>query len=301
MPEVNAEPLIRTEIPEFGPCRRGKVRDIYELDEHLLIVTTDRISAFDVVLPNGIPHKGRVLTQLSAFWFDEMRGITPNHLVTVDVDEMPDAVRRHREPLAGRTMLVRKCRPHPVEAIVRGYLAGSGFKDYRRTGRVCGIPLPEGLELGQKLPEPLFTPSTKAHTGHDENISFDQMRKRLPDGLAEQIRDRSLAIYERGADHARERGILLADTKFEWGEHDGDLVLIDEILSPDSSRFWPADEYELGKPLPSYDKQIVRDHLETTNWDKKPPAPVLPDEVVEKTSRKYRDIYERLTGRTFAA
>jgi phosphoribosylaminoimidazole-succinocarboxamide synthase len=294
-----ASAVTRTELSDLGPCRRGKVRDIYDLGDHLLIVATDRISAFDVVLPNGIPDKGKILTQVSAFWFDLVGDLTDTHFVTIDVDEMPPAVRSHRDILAGRSMMVRKCRPHPVESIVRGYLAGSGFRDYRETGSVCGIPLPEGLVLGSKLPEPIFTPSTKAETGHDENISFDEMQRLLPEGLAEEIRSRSLAVYERGARHAEERGILLADTKFEFGDDGGSLVLIDELLSPDSSRFWPAEEYELGRPLPSYDKQIVRDHLEASGWDKKPPAPSLPDEVIELTAKKYREIYERLTGRSF--
>jgi len=291
--------VTRTEFEDLGPCRRGKVRDVYDLGDSLLIVATDRISAFDVVLPNGIPDKGKILTQLSAFWFRLVEDLTPTHVLTVDLDAMPASVRRHRDILAGRSMLVRKCRPHPVESIVRGYLAGSGYKDYRKTGAVCGVPLPEGLQLGSKLPHPIFTPSTKAETGHDENISFEAMRRLLPVGLAEEIRDRSLAVYDRGAKHAEGRGILLADTKFEFGEDGERLVLIDELLSPDSSRFWPADQIEPGKPLPSYDKQIVRDWLEDSGWDKRPPAPVLPDEIVELTARKYREIYERLTGTPF--
>lgn len=299
MPQTN-DALVETDLADLGPCRRGKVRDVYDIGEHLLIVTTDRISAFDVVLPVGVPNKGKILTQLSAFWFAKMGDITPHHLVTVDIDEMPEKVRAHRDILAGRSMLVKKCTVYPVEAIIRGYLVGSGYKDYKATGKVCGIPLPEGLQLGSKLAENLFTPSTKADEGHDENISFETMRGLLPEGLAETIRDRAMAIYETGRLHAESRGILLADTKFEFGEYEGECILIDEVLSPDSSRFWPADEYELGKPLPSYDKQIVRDYLETTDWNKKPPAPEIPVEVLEKTAQKYHDIYERLTGSALA-
>ncbi len=302
MPNLDPGPaVLRTELDDLGPCRRGKVRDVYDLGEQLLIVATDRTSAFDVILPNGIPGKGKILTQLSAFWFDLMRDVTPNHVITTDVGEMPDAVRSHRDLLAGRSMLVKKCTPYPVEAVLRGYLAGSGLKDYQRDGTVCGLSLPEGLELGSKLPVPLFTPSTKAEEGHDENISFERMAELLPEGIAEVIRDRAMTLYTEGAKYAAERGILLADTKFEFGELDGEVVLIDEILSPDSSRFWPADEYRVGQPLPSYDKQIVRDYLETLDWDKQAPGPELPAEILEKTAQKYREIFERLTGRPFEA
>lgn len=301
MPDVHDGCVLQTEFTDLGPCRRGKVRDVYDLGDSLLIVATDRISSFDVVLPNGIPNKGKVLTQLSAFWFEMLEGKVKHHLLTVDIDEMPEKVRAHRETLAGRSMHVRKCEPYPVEAIVRGYLAGSGHKDYTKTGKVCGIPLPEGLQLGSKLEKPLFTPSTKAEEGHDENISFEEMKSLLPEGLAETIRDQALLVYETGETYASERGILLADTKFEFGSFEGETVLIDEVLSPDSSRFWPADEYELGKPLPSYDKQIVRDHLIAAGWDKKPPVPQLPPEVIATTTRKYEEIYERLTGRPFEA
>jgi phosphoribosylaminoimidazole-succinocarboxamide synthase len=298
----SARIVTRTDLPDLGPCRRGKVRDIYDLGEQLLIVATDRISAFDIVLLSGIPDKGRILTQISAYWFELLSEITDSHLVTADFERMPERVRKHGDLLEGRSMLVRKCDPYPVEAIVRGYLAGSGYKEYRTRGGVCGIPLPGGLTLGSKLPEPIFTPSTKAEDGHDENISYEQMVRLLPEGIADEIRSRSLAIYARGRDHAETRGILIADTKFEFGrDSEGRLVLIDELLSPDSSRFWPAEEHAPGTPLPSYDKQIVRDFLETSGWDKTPPPPELPAEIVELTARKYREIHERLTGRPFDA
>ncbi|NLE36472.1 MAG: phosphoribosylaminoimidazolesuccinocarboxamide synthase [Pirellulaceae bacterium] len=289
--------VLQSSIPGFDP-RRGKVRDIYDLGDQLLLVSTDRISAFDWVLPTPIPDKGRVLTQIAAFWF-ELLG-EPNHLVTIDVDRMPLPPGTDRAMLAGRTTLCRKTKVLPVECIVRGYLVGSGWKEYRQHGTVCGIRLPEGLVECSKLAEPIFTPSTKAESGHDENISFDEMVDIVGAEQADELRRRSLDVFQRGADFAAERGIIIADTKFEWGlADDGRLILIDEVLTPDSSRFWPADQYEPGRGQPSFDKQFVRDWLETTDWDKNSPPPALPDEIVEKTRAKYVEAYERITGRTF--
>lgn len=283
---------------------RGKVRDNYDLGDALLMVASDRISAFDVVLPTGIPDKGRVLTQISLFWFDLLRDVTANHLITADVDRMAelapahaDALRRHRAVLQGRSMLVRKARVFPIECVVRGYLVGSGWKDYQRTGAVCGIALPKGLREADRLPEPIFTPSTKATTGHDENISFEQAVRSAGRDAMEQLKARTLAIYTKAAQFAETRGILLADTKFEFGLHDGTILLVDEVLTPDSSRFWPAAQYRVGSSPPSYDKQFVRDYLESLKWNKQPPAPVLPEDVVTKTRAKYLEAYRVLTGR----
>jgi phosphoribosylaminoimidazole-succinocarboxamide synthase len=276
---------------------RGKVRDIYDIDaDHLLIVTTDRISAFDCILPDPIPGKGRVLTAVSNFWFDRLGGILPNHLSGPSLDSVvPDAA--ERAPLEGRSIVVRKLDPLPVEAVVRGYLIGSGWKDYRAGGAVCGIPLPPDLQLAEKLPAPIFTPSTKAEFGrHDENISFDQTIKLIGRDLAEQVRDASLKLYTEAAAFALERGIIIADTKFEFGlDRAGRLYLIDEALTPDSSRFWPADQYRAGISPPSFDKQFVRDYLESLTWNKQPPAPHLPPEVIARTAAKYREAEERLT------
>ena len=295
--------VLKTEIAEF-PVRRGKVRDIYDLGENLLIVASDRISAFDCVLPTGIPHKGRVLTQLSVFWFDYLSDVTASHLVSAptaasEIARIDPALGRHAPMLAGRTMLVRKARVLPVECVVRGYLAGSGWKSYQASREVCGIKLPDGLEEASRLPEPIFTPATKAETGHDENISFEEMGDLIGDDLATQVRDRSVALYEKARDYAIKRGIILCDTKFEWGLVEGELTLVDEAITPDSSRFWPADQYSPGRSQPSFDKQFVRDYLETLDWDKTPPAPRLPDEVARKTSEKYIEAYERLTGKHF--
>ncbi len=281
--------------------RKGKVRDVYELGDRLLIVTTDRISAFDVVLPNGIPHKGAVLTQLSLFWFDLLRDVLPSHVLTGDDARLPPELESYAGQLAGRSMLVRKTEPLPVECVVRGYLAGSGWKDYKRTGSVCGIALPEGLRESDRLDPPLFTPSTKAEADHDENISFAEVEKLVGANRARQLSDVSLQIYSRARDHAIGRGIILADTKFEFGVSDGELIWIDEALTPDSSRFWPADGYAPGRAQQSFDKQFVRDYLESVEWDKTPPAPELPDDVIEKTSEKYRDAFVRLTGRELEA
>ncbi len=286
-----------TEVPLIG---RGKVRDLYDLGEHLLIVTTDRISAFDVILPSGIRDKGKVLTKVSAFWFSMMSDIVPNHLVSTDVNDLPENLSAHRDELRDRIMIVRKARPLPIECIVRGYLAGSGWKDYQKNGAVCGIELPEGMQESEKFPEPLFTPSTKAEEGHDENISFAEAERLCGPEVAGRVRDLSIAIYSKARDYAAGRGIIIADTKFEFGAlADGSIIWIDECLTPDSSRFWPADEYSPGRGQKSFDKQFVRDYLETLDWDKTPPGPVLPDEIVEKTRARYVEVVERLTGAPF--
>ncbi len=294
--------LYESDLPSLRRIARGKVRDIYEVDDdHLLMVTTDRLSAFDVVLPDPIPGKGAVLTAISNFWFDRMASIVPNHLADIPLEAvLPDP--GERAQVEGRAVVVRRMQALPVEAIVRGYLIGSGWKDYQRTGRVCGIELPPGLQLADRLPEPIFTPSTKAAVGeHDENIDFEATAALLGRKRAEQVREVSLRIYREAADFARERGILIADTKFEFGlDRDGTLVLIDELLTPDSSRFWPADQYRPGISPPSFDKQFVRDYLETLDWDKRPPGPHLPPEIIEKTAEKYREALRRLTGRDLA-
>jgi phosphoribosylaminoimidazole-succinocarboxamide synthase len=277
------------------------VRDIYDLGDKLLLVVTDRISAFDVVMPNGIPDKGAVLNQISLWWFDQVKDLVPNHLLPEGLDALPEPFQKARAQLEGRSMVVKKAKPLPAECIVRGYLAGSGWKDYRKTGKVCGVSLPAGLLESSKLPEPIFTPSTKAEAGHDLNISFEEMKSLLKDAsLAEKVRDLSLAVYGRGRDLAEKKGILIADTKFEFGLLDSRLILIDEVMTPDSSRFWPKDGYAPGRGQASFDKQFVRDYLETLkDWKKNPPGPRLPDNVVEKTREKYVEAYERLTGRSF--
>jgi len=292
-----AHVLLSTNLGGVAPLARGKVRDIYDLGDRLLIVATDRISAFDYVLPTGIPDKGRVLTQLSIFWFEFLRELTPVHFLTDRVEDYPDPLPRFREQLEGRSMLVRKLRMLPVECVARGYLAGSGWKDYLRTGCVCGVPLPPGLRESDKLPAPVFTPATKAQTGHDENVSMAQVSRLVGEELAHRLRDLTLRIYEKAAPYAESRGIIIADTKFEFGMIDGELVLADEVLTPDSSRFWPRDAYRPGGPQPSFDKQYVRDYLEAIGWNKQPPAPELPPEVVEKTAEKYRQAYRALTGK----
>ncbi len=274
---------------------RGKVRDIYDLGDRLLIVATDRLSAFDVVLPTPIPDKGRVLTQLSLFWFDKLRSIIPNHVISGD--KFDGDLAPYAADLKGRAMVVRRTEPVPIECVVRGYLVGSGWKDYQKTGSVCGIPLPSGLRESDRLPEPIFTPSTKAQTGHDENISFAETAERVGRPLAEKLRDVSITLYKHGAEHAAARGIIMADTKFEFGQADGELIWIDEALTPDSSRFWPATEYAPGKAQPSFDKQYVRDYLEHIGWNKQPPGPSLPADVVAATREKYREAYQRITGR----
>ncbi|MGA2798514.1 MAG: phosphoribosylaminoimidazolesuccinocarboxamide synthase [Thermoguttaceae bacterium] len=285
-----------TSIPGL-PVRRGKVRDVYDLGDRLLLVSTDRLSAFDWVLPTGIPDKGRVLTQISAFWFDRL-GV-PNHLITTDVEHMDLPPGIDRRMLAGRTTLCRKTQVVPIECVVRGYLAGSGWNEYHKSGTVCGIALPAGLTESARLPEPIFTPSTKASAGHDENISFERMIEIAGRGLAEELRRRSIDIFKRGAAYALQRGIIIADTKFEFGLIGDELILIDEALTPDSSRFWPADQYAPGRGQPSFDKQFVRDWLSATTWDKNSPPPALPEEVVAKTREKYVEAYQRLTAKIF--
>ncbi|HEU5453008.1 MAG TPA: phosphoribosylaminoimidazolesuccinocarboxamide synthase [Terriglobales bacterium] len=294
--------LIQTDFKDLELYASGKVRDLYRVDnEHLLFVATDRISAFDYVLATGIPQKGKVLTQLSLFWFDFLKDVTENHLVTAKVNEYPENVRKYADDLRGRSMLVCKADMVAVECVVRGYLSGSGWKEYQQTGKVCGIELPKGLRESDKLPQPIFTPSTKATTGHDENISFHEVEQMVGPSLARELRDLSLKVYQKAADYAAARGIIIADTKFEFGRTAGGLVLADEVLTPDSSRFWPASKYQPGKSQESYDKQYVRDYLESIHWNKKPPAPALPAEVAQRTSEKYREAYRLLTGRELPA
>jgi phosphoribosylaminoimidazole-succinocarboxamide synthase len=284
------------DLPELKKLRSGKVREVFDLGETLLFVATDRISAFDVILSDPIPYKGAVLNQISAFWFKRFDNIR-NHLVTADFDEFPNELQPFQEELAGRSMVVRKTKPLPVECVVRGYLAGSGWKEYQASQTVCGIKLPAGRKLASQLPEPIFTPATKAETGHDENIDMERCAKILGVDLAERVKTLSLEIYSRGRDHADQCGIIVADTKFEFGTVDRDLLLIDECLTPDSSRFWPKDEYVVGQSPPSFDKQFVRDYLETLDWDKIPPAPRLPKDVIKKTSAKYLEAFRRLTNK----
>jgi phosphoribosylaminoimidazole-succinocarboxamide synthase len=295
MPNV----LLKTDIPD-GPVKHGKVRDIYDLGQTLLIVATDRISAFDVIMKTGIPCKGQVLTQISKFWFDFLSDTVENHLITDKVSDFPKPFCDYPDQLAGRSMLVKKTRVLPVECIVRGYITGSGWKEYQKQGTVCGIPLPAGLKQCQKLPEPIFTPSTKAEQGtHDENIDYATCVKLIGQDSADFVRDKSLEIFKKAQAYAESRGILLADTKFEWGQLDGRIILIDEVLTPDSSRFWPADQYEPGREQESFDKQFVRNYLEEIQFDKSGPGVVLPPDIVEKTSAKYIEAYERLTGKPF--
>ncbi|NIQ95779.1 MAG: phosphoribosylaminoimidazolesuccinocarboxamide synthase [Desulfuromonadales bacterium] len=289
--------VMQTDFPDLKLVARGKVRDIYDLDDHLLIVTSDRISAFDVIMDQGIPDKGYVLTQISKFWFSKMTDIIPNHLVATEVDDFPAATQKYREQLQGRSMLVKKAAPLPIECIVRGYISGSGWKEYKQQQSICGIALDSGLTESEKLPEPIFTPSTKAELGeHDENISFEQAVELCGSDTAEKVRDISLSIYKRARDLAAEKGIIIADTKFEFGVLDDQLIWIDEALTPDSSRFWPKDSYEAGGPQPSFDKQFLRDYLETLDWNKQAPAPKLPEEIVRKTSEKYLEALRRLTA-----
>jgi phosphoribosylaminoimidazole-succinocarboxamide synthase len=293
-------PVLETNISDLQLMRRGKVRDVYTVDDdHLLVVATDRISAFDCVLPTPIARKGEVLTALSRFWFERLGDIVPHHLVTTDIEEMPEAIRRHAAILRGRSMLVRRTQVFPVECVVRGYLVGSGWKDYLRTGEVCGHRLPTGLRESEQLSELIFTPATKAEEGHDENISEERMRDILGAEVTNTLRDASLRLYKEASDYARGRGIIIADTKFEFGrDSDGRIMLIDEVLTPDSSRFWPANEYEPGKSQPSFDKQFVRDYLETLDWNKQPPAPPLPPEVAAATTARYLEAYRLLTGKS---
>jgi phosphoribosylaminoimidazole-succinocarboxamide synthase len=292
------QPVLReSSLPAVKLFSRGKVRDVYEAgSDRLLVVATDRLSAFDVVMEQGIPDKGRVLTQLSCFWFELLKDSVQSHFITANAADFPAQFAPYADQLAGRSMLVLKARPFPIECIVRGYLSGSGWKDYRASGAVCGIKLPPGLQESSKIDPPIFTPSTKAETGHDENITWEQMVETIGAGPAEELRRRSLEVYGRARDYAEGRGIIIADTKFEWGWHGDEIILIDEVLTPDSSRFWPRDGYQPGRGQPSYDKQFVRDYLESTGWNKQPPPPPLPPEVVGKTSEKYREAYLRLTG-----
>ena len=296
MNSTSSPVILQTDFTNIERHARGKVRDVYRIDGQLLIVATDRISAFDYILPTGIPDKGRVLTQLSLFWFDFLKDLTPNHLLTADVDQFPKPLLPFREQLEGRSMLVKRAEMIEVECVARGYISGSGWKEYRENGTVCGIPLPAGLRESDKLPEPIFTPATKAQTGHDENISFERTCSLIGADLAATLRERTLAIYTRAARFAETRGIIIADTKFEFGFVGGELVLADEVLTPDSSRFWPAETYRPGGPQFSFDKQFVRDYLESIRWNKQPPAPPLPEEVAVKTGEKYRQAYRELTG-----
>jgi phosphoribosylaminoimidazole-succinocarboxamide synthase len=290
--------LTQTDLPGLPLLARGKVRDLYSVGESLLLIATDRISAFDHVLATGIPGKGKILTQLSLFWFRLLRDVVPNHLITADVAHYPEVLRPYKAQLTGRSMLVKRAQMFPVECVVRGYLSGSGWKDYRATGAVCGIALPKGLRESDKLPEPLFTPASKSLGGeHDENISFDEMITRIGEPASTKLQGLSLEIYNRAAAYAAERGVILADTKFEFGITPDGIVLADEVLTPDSSRYWPADQYAPGGPQPSFDKQFVRDYLEQIQWNKQAPAPALPDDIVAKTQRKYLDAYRLLTGR----
>jgi len=290
--------LLKTDFPDLTLHASGKVRDVYTLDnESLLFVATDRISAFDYVLATGIPQKGRVLTQISLFWFEFLKDIVPNHLITADVSAYPKPVQKYADQLQGRSMQVKRADMFPVECVVRGYISGSAWKEYKSSGKVCGIDLPSGLKESDKLPEPIFTPATKATTGHDENISFATMSSLVGSELATKLRDLSLKIYTTAADYARTRGIIIADTKFEFGKTAAGITLADEVLTPDSSRFWPADKYQPGQTQESFDKQYVRDYLEEIRWNKQPPAPALPAEVARKTSEKYLEAYEQLTGR----
>jgi phosphoribosylaminoimidazole-succinocarboxamide synthase len=297
-PELLDSVLIRTNFPDLKLKASGKVRDVYNIDENqLLFVASDRISAFDYVLATGIPHKGRVLNQISLFWFDFLADVVPNHLITADVEKYPASVHKYADQLRGRSMLVRRAEIFPVECIVRGYLSGSGWKEYKATGHVSGIALPDGLKESDALSEPIFTPSTKATSGHDENISFDQMCKIVGAETASHLRDLTLRIYKKAAAYARQRGIIIADTKFEFGRTAQGITLADEVLTPDSSRFWPADKYVSGRAQDSYDKQYVRDYLEQIHWNKQPPAPPLPPDVARRTSEKYLEAYSQLTGR----
>jgi phosphoribosylaminoimidazole-succinocarboxamide synthase len=289
--------ITSTSLPGVERISTGKVRDIYGVGENLLIVATDRISAFDCVLPQGIPDKGRVLTHMSLFWFDYLKDVVPNHLITAEVNEYPDPLPKFRDQLEGRSMLVKRCRMEPVECVARGYISGSGWKEYRASGTVCGISLPAGLRESDKLPRPLFTPATKAESGHDENVPFEAVVKIASRETAEKLRDLTLQIYARASEYAETRGIILADTKFEFGWHNDVLLLADEVLTPDSSRYWPREQYTPGGAQKSFDKQFVRDYLETLDWNKQPPAPALPPDVIEKTAEKYREAYRLIAGR----
>jgi phosphoribosylaminoimidazole-succinocarboxamide synthase len=294
---LSTAPLLDTNLEGLTLQRRGKVRDVYEFDDTLLIVATDRISAFDYVLGSGIPDKGKVLTQLSAFWFEHIGGLVPHHMIAIDTDRFPEPARRHANVLHGRSMLVRRTEPIPIECVARGYLSGSGWKEYQHTGSVCGIALPKGLRESDRLPEPIFTPATKAETGHDVNINEAEARRLVGADLVARLRQLTLGIYSRGVAHAESKGIIIADTKFEFGLVGSELIVIDEVLTPDSSRFWPKDQYEPGHGQPSFDKQFVRDYLEEIRWNKQPPVPSLPDDVIQRTRAKYVEAFRQLSGR----
>ncbi len=291
------EVLLTTDFKDLKLFRRGKVRDVYDLGDKLLIVSTDRISCFDVVLPCGIPSKGRVLTGLSMFWFDFIKGIIATHIITADSAKYPEEVKKYKAALSGRSMLVKKTRPLPVECVVRGYLSGSGWKEYKEQQSVCGIKLPSGLKESDKLPEVIFTPSTKADVGHDINVDLKYVEGLVGGSVTDKLKNTSIAIYKKASEYALTKGIIIADTKFEFGIYNGEVILIDEVLTPDSSRFWPKGQYKPGKPQPSFDKQFVRDYLESLDWDKTPPAPKLPKDIIEKTSSKYLEAHRRLTER----
>ena len=296
MHQLQPQVLLESNLPGIKPHSRGKVRDLYDLGDKLLVVATDRLSAFDVVMREGIPDKGRVLNRLSCFWFEFIKGTIPHHFLSADVGDYPRELQSFAKQLAGRSMLVVKSQPFPIECVVRGYLAGSGLKEYRATGKVCGIKLPAGLTESSRLDDPIFTPATKATTGHDENITWEGTVERVGEEHARKLRNLSLDLYRRAREYAEGRGIIIADTKFEWGLRGGQIILIDEVLTPDSSRFWPLADYSPGKAQPSFDKQFVRDYLESLHWNKQPPPPPLPSAVVEKTSEKYREAYRLLTG-----
>jgi phosphoribosylaminoimidazole-succinocarboxamide synthase len=296
---MNDKVILTTDFKDLKLFKRGKVRDVYDLGDKLLIVSTDRISCFDVVLPNGIPSKGKILTGLSCFWFEYLKDIIPNHFISADIREYPCQVQKYKAQLLGRSMLVKKTKPLPVECVVRGYLSGSGWKEYKQSQSICSIKLAPGLLESAQLPKTIFTPSTKEDKGHDINVGQDYVEKAIGQELADKIRDISIEIYEKAAGYAKAKGIIIADTKFEFGIFDGKLILIDEVLTPDSSRFWPSDEYTPGEPQPSFDKQFVRDYLESLDWDKTPPAPQLPGDIINKTSEKYLAAYRNLTGREF--
>ena len=296
---MSGSTLLQLDLPGVSKVRSGKVREMFDLGDRLLMVASDRISAYDVVMPNGIPLKGEVLTMFSHFWFAQFSDVVPNHLLAGADEPLPEAVRDYAEQIGRRAMVVKKAQPLAIECVVRGYLAGSGWKEYQKQGTVCGIALPDGLKNSSQLPEPIFTPATKAEEGHDENISFEQAVEIVGRDIVEQARELSIELYQRGRDHAAKKGIIIADTKFEFGLFDGELILIDEVLTPDSSRFWPADLYAPGKSQPSFDKQFVRDYLETLDWDKNPPGPDLPNDIVQKTSEKYIEAYPQITGLDF--
>lgn len=294
---MGSKVLLKTEFGDLKLFRRGKVRDVYDLGDKLLIVSTDRISCFDVVLPCGIPDKGKVLTGISEFWFDFIKDIIPHHLITTDAAKFPPDLKKYKSDLAGRSMLVLKTRPLPVECVVRGYLCGSAWKEYQKKQSVCGISLPRGLRESDKLPEAIFTPSTKAELGHDQNVDQKYVEDLVGADIAASLKKISIAVYRKASDYALQKGIIIADTKFEFGIYNGRLIIIDEVLTPDSSRFWPLDEYQPGRAQPSFDKQFVRDYLETLDWDKAPPAPGLPEEIINKTREKYVDAYRKLTAK----